>query len=106
MATSKKSSKKSTAKKGTETTGRKKKTTGGDPIIITGGSIYVTFNPAFDDEATTKIAPKKKVKKVKAPTSSMTITGVVITDEKGNPLSSYTLPTDLNGKCVIYIKAQ
>lgn len=108
-STAKKSSKKSTAKNVVETTGRKKKKKimGGDPIIITGGSIYVDFYPPFDDEnTTTKLGPRKKVKQVKAPVSSMMITGVEVTDAKGNILSSYTLPTDLDGKCIIYINGR
>lgn len=106
MATSKKGSKKSRGKKVHRT--RRKKTTlgGGDPIIITGGSMSVLFNPAFNDENTMKSATPVRVKGVSNPNSKMTITGVDVTDLKGNLLLSYSLPDELEGKCVIYITAQ
>ncbi|HEX8709248.1 MAG TPA: hypothetical protein VF723_13455 [Pyrinomonadaceae bacterium] len=73
-----------------------------DPIIITGGSMHVAFQPDFDDEYN----GGKKVKKVKNPGDlSAVITGLVVKDEAGNTIHTYTLPPELAGKCKICIKA-
>lgn len=106
MATSEQDTNKPRRKKGRRI--RRKKTTigGGDPIVITGGSMSVTFNPPFNDENTNRSATAVRVKGANNPNTKMTITGVDVTDLKGNLLLSYSLPDELEGKCVIYITAQ
>jgi hypothetical protein len=106
MATSKKGGTKTEGKK-IDKHRRKKGLVGSDPIIITGGSIMVSFKPDFDDDSSiVSRAARLKVKKVKSPVSDLEITGVKVTDMDGNVLCLYTLPDYLKGACIIRIKAQ
>jgi hypothetical protein len=68
------------------------------PVIIKGGSIEVEF-PAvdFDDGDN-----HTKVKRAKHPHDTK-ILRIEVQDYQKKPIHSYTLPTNLNGKCLIYI---
>ena len=81
---------------------RAKAMVGQEPIIITGGSMNVTFDPPFTSD---KSASESYVRVEEAtnPMSAMKITGLEVQDIKGNLLLSYKLPEDLRGECVIII---
>lgn len=104
MATSKKAAKKEAAKKSDKIHRRKKGIQTGDPIIITGGSMMVEFDPDFDDDDAAPSMGHKKIKKISHPVSTRQIKGLEVTDRSGNLLLSYRLPASLNGRCKIFIK--
>ena len=110
-SSSKKSSKKAAkgrakgvAKGGSK--GRKKLMTGGSPIIVTGGSMAVEFNPEFKDADGLPSFGHKKIKKVNHP-QNRKIVAVVVTDRSTPPveLHRYAIPARLNGRCRVVIES-
>jgi hypothetical protein len=80
---------------------------GGSPIIVTGGSMSVEFNPKFKDSDGLPSLGHKKVKRVDHPDDDRLITAVVVTDRSNPPveLHRYTIPANLNGQCRIVIES-
>jgi hypothetical protein len=77
---------------------------GQEPIIITGGSMNVTFTPPFNNTASTSSSEGfQKVEEATNPVSAMMITGLEVQDFKGNVLLCYKLPDELRGQCNIII---
>jgi hypothetical protein len=99
MATRKKTA---TKKKRPIKKSRAKAMVGQEPIIITGGSMYVAFDPPFTND-TSSSESYGRVGEATNPMSAMKITGLEVQDIKGNLLLSYKLPEELRGECVIIV---
>ncbi|HEX8145097.1 MAG TPA: hypothetical protein VF553_21205 [Pyrinomonadaceae bacterium] len=75
------------------------------PVIISGGSIKVGFNPDFEEDTN----PSVKVKKVKHPTEAARFTRVIVSlgklkDDGSNILNQFPPNgVDLNKSCFIYV---
>ena len=100
--------KKKPAKKGSSKTPSKggKAMVVGDPIIITGGSIMVDFNPDFDDDDAAPSPGHKKIRRIRHPIVARKIRGLEVRDGSGNLILAYVLPSELNGECEIRIQAR
>jgi hypothetical protein len=84
---------------------RAKMMVGQEPIIITGGSMNVTFDPPFTDD-TSGSESYSRVSEATNPISTMKITGLEVQDIKGNLLMCYKLPEALQGECYIIIMGE
>ncbi|MDX6693170.1 MAG: hypothetical protein QOF02_773 [Blastocatellia bacterium] len=106
MATKKTAAKKTaTRKKRPMKKYKAKAMVGQEPIIITGGSMNVTFDPPFTDDASGGEG-YSRVSEATNPISTMKITGLEVQDIKGNLLMCYKLPEDLQGECYIIIMGE
>ncbi|HEY0404900.1 MAG TPA: hypothetical protein VGC89_04190 [Pyrinomonadaceae bacterium] len=75
---------------------------GQEPIIITGGSMIVAFDPPFTND-THEGESYSRVGEATNPVEAMKITGLEVQDVKGNVLLCYKLPDELRGECSIII---